>query len=646
MTPGSQPERPTIKDKPFLSHPDFAARLICVLVFFFWSFVLIRKYINFGYDDWDLAFFNHATANLLRGQTYNSIFDVQFFGNHSNLIAFFILPIYVIAPHPLTLVFLKVLSLIAGGYIFYKVILDKLGGKVSLCLLLLYLFYPANIFGILYDFDYESLSPVFLFAMYYFFKKDKFPPFFITALFTMTIKENMPLIVLAFGILSFLTKKDKIKWGGLTVAVAIGAFYYLTSVFIPSFRQDQAHGYVGFYAQFGNSPLQIILNILLKPWTIFPVIFQPMNLRLMFEWFSPVLFLNLPAPGPLFLASPLMLQHLLTRSMTTHTIYYQYGFSLAPFIFIGLSQTLVFINKHVRFMTKIVIMCLIVLMYASALNAHWPALGQRAAFNPNPLKAYQWQFIGEIPRDAPAIATLSFLAELSNRSKIYAFHKIYLEDYQRSPDPFKIPSFVEYAFIDFNSPWLLGQYTFNPEVTSERLRHFYEDHWGLVGSVQETVLFKKKALVKLVEKISLPNGKKDNETQIAIDSKFSLNLFQAAPINVKVDSVWPLKFVWQSLDQVKDTYDVVICFLKDGQSVHCTRREIGYKIYPTFTWNKDEIIIEHYNLLVPRLEKGDYVLEVSFVNKTQNREVLIGAESPEHKKIILSLSLAKFKLDY
>jgi uncharacterized membrane protein len=641
----SNPGDSRVSQQPSVSSfSNFPAKLICIFVFFLWAFVLVRKYINFGYDDWDLAFFNHATANLLRGDFYNSIFDVKFFGNHSNLIAYLILPIYALAPYPLTLVFLKVLSLIGGGYIFYKITLDKLGEKVSLCLLLLYLFYPLNIFGILYDFDYESLSPIFIFAMYYFFKKDKFIPFFITALLMITIKENMPLIVLAFGIQSFFIKKEKIKWGALTVAVAMGAFYVLTSVFIPFFREDQTHGYVIFYSQFGNSPVQIISNILLHPQMIIPFIFEPMNLRLMFHWFSPVLFLNLPGLGSMFLALPLMLQHLLTRSQTTHSIYFQYGISLAPFIFLGLNQTLTLIFRHMRSMTKIIILCLIILMYIFTMKEHWPAFLQRAAIHPNSLSPYQWQLIKKIPKNEPTIATLSFLSELSNRSQIYAFHKVYFDGYQQGPKPFKTPLFVNYALIDFNNPWLLAEYDFNPKRTNKYIRRFYEDrNWGLVSGVQETVLLKRDEPFKLIEKTSLRQT--NQNSQITIDSKFSLNSFEILQKGTQEGSIWPLKFTWQSLGKIKDTYDVIICFLKDGQPMHCQRREIGYKIYPTFTWNKDETIVERYNLLVPKLEKGSYILGAYFVNKTQNPEALIKVEFAEQKKSNLFLGLTQFKLD-
>lgn len=636
---------PQEERKSFFSS-DFPAKLICLFVFLFWSFILIRKYINFGYDDWDLAFFNQSTWGLLKGRPDSSIFGIHFFGNHSNLISFLILPIYALAPHALTLVFLKVTSLIAGGYLFYKIILDKLGERLGLYLLFLYLFYPPNVFGILYDFDYESLSPVFLFAMYYFYQKDRYLPFLITALLTMTIKENMPLIVLAIGLLSFFTKRDKIRWAVVPSVLAIAAFYYLTSVFIPQFRQTETHGYMAYYAQFGSTPMEIILNILLKPWTIVHILLEPQNLRLMFDWFSPVLFLNLPAVVPMFMASPIMLQHLLTQSETTHSIYFQYGISLAPFFLLGLSQTLAFLLKRrILLITKILLITLLALMYVSSYKKHWPALRQRASVHSNELKDYQWQLIRKIPSEEPVTSTFSFMSELSSRRHLYAFYKVYDPIYANPPNSFRTPDFVNTALIDFNNAWLLSQYFATPIEVNERIRRFYEEGgWGMVDSVGDTVLLKKGAPKKLVQKMPFIGSETSQSKEVAVDSKFSLISFQVLQNDVKVNSILPLDLVWRSLEEGKDTYEVVFCFLKDGKIIHSTHHEIGYKIYPTFVWKKNEKIIERYHLYVPELAEGAYILKIIFVNKSLEPASFVQVDSRDPDNI-LSINLLKFELN-
>ena len=138
------------------------AALLCLAAFLAWGFILVRKYIFFGYEDWDLAFFAQAMWNLRHGSQYVSLFDINFFGNHSNLIALICLPVYIIFMHPLTLIFLKLLSFICAGYVLFLIAQPKIGETLSLLVLLLYLIYPPNIFGLLYEFDFESLAPIFL----------------------------------------------------------------------------------------------------------------------------------------------------------------------------------------------------------------------------------------------------------------------------------------------------------------------------------------------------------------------------------------------------------------------------------------------------------------------------------------------------
>ncbi len=340
-----------------------------------------------------------------------------------------------------------------------------------------------------------------------------------------------------------------------------------------------------------------------------------------------------------------MLQHLLTQSETTHSIYFQYGISLAPFILLGLSQTLDFLFKRrIHVITRIILIVLLGVMYVSSYKKHWPALRQRAKLEDNAFKDYQWQLIKKIPADEPVTATFSFMSELSNRRYLYAFYKVYDPIYANPPNSFRTPDLVSTALIDFNNAWLLAQYSYTPLDVSQRIRHFYEEgSWGLVDAIGDTVLLSKGERQKLIQKTPFIKTENGKHKEVAIESKISLISFQVRQNNVKVNSILPMEFVWRSLDQVKDTYEVAFCFLKDGKIIHSTRHEIGYKIYPTFSWDKDEKIIERYHLYVPPLPEGSYILKAIFVNKSADPQGFVPVD-PENKDNILSINLLKFEL--
>ena len=97
------------------------AFIICLSAFLFWFELLSVKFLYFGYYDWDLAIFSHIMWNLSHGSMYSSLLGVNFLGNHVNIFAFLIAPIYAVFSSPLTLICLKLLSYTGGALIFYHI---------------------------------------------------------------------------------------------------------------------------------------------------------------------------------------------------------------------------------------------------------------------------------------------------------------------------------------------------------------------------------------------------------------------------------------------------------------------------------------------------------------------------------------------
>ena len=124
-------------------------------------------------------------------------------------------------------------------------------------------------------------------------------------------------------------------WGILPIVLGFVSFYFLTSVIIPHFRGGGSHGYIGYYAQFGKTPMQVIFSILTHPWKLFAYFHDALIKRWLFELLAPLAFLPILSRHILFLISPIFIQHLLSCAFQEQTIHYQYALSLAPFIFIA-----------------------------------------------------------------------------------------------------------------------------------------------------------------------------------------------------------------------------------------------------------------------------------------------------------------------
>jgi len=608
-----------IKSRITLDRFDWFALGLCFVVFSLWGILLTKKYLNFGYYDWDLAFFNQATWNLLHGEQYVSLFDLNFFSNHSNLIAYLCLPLYALAPHPLTLVFLKVFSVVAGGYILYFIGKKKIGPVEAMLFMGFYFLYVPNLFGLIYEFDFESLSPIFLFLLYALFQNKNLVAFLMTAFITIFIKENMPMIIVAFGIFALFAKnRNKLTWGIIPIALGLSSFYLLTSVIIPHFRGGNVHGYIGFYTQLGESPLEVVWTIVLHPWKVLPYFKDPSNIRFLFELFSPLLFLPILSPHTLFLISPIFLQHLLSSGHQHHTIYYQYVLSIAPFLFLAALSTFFTLKRFLRPLFQIIILVLIVVLSCLSFKKYLPSLLPRLNLASDHLNPSRWAMVRTIPPTSSVIASFDFLAELSNRKDLYAFYKVYSFDHR---EMFKIPSTVQYAIVDFKDRWLEAIYSKEPSQTTTYLQKFFLDNtWGVLQASENIILFKKGENKKFLE-IDTFNSSIRYNIFYNVNESFGLKFLTGITEVTENQKVLPLNFEWFVYQDIEENYAAQILVLQEGKSIAIRNHYIGYKIYPSFMWKKGDLVRERYWLNVSNLPKGNYALELRIVNLHKNEKI-------------------------
>ena len=455
---------------------NFFPIVLCLSFFGFWLVLLFYKYSHFNYYDWDLAFFAQAMWNLCHGSSYVSIFDLCFFANHANVIAFFLVPLYKIFPHPMTLVVLKLLSWTAGGYVLYLIAKEHLGAAAGTIFLLLFFFYPANIFGMIYEFDFEALAVVFLVLMYYGFVKERWALFLISSCIVILTKENLPLIVFAFGIYGFFVKKDKLKWGLVPAFLGAASFLFLTQVFVPWMGGNPIgqHPYIGHYKEFGSSLPQVATGIMTHPIKVWQTMDTPLNARWFFSTMGQFGLLPFLSPQILGLILPIALQHLFSSAWQQHSIYYGYALTLAPFIFLAAIQGMVFIKRRFHRISYRVIFCILIMTAGLSLGYHLDGIRRRYLPRPEIPSDQVNGMIQKIPENAGVIASFHFLANLSQREDLYAFYKVYRQAYA----PFKIPSRVKYALIDLDDPWLLDSSDSELRLKRKDINAFFKhQHW-------------------------------------------------------------------------------------------------------------------------------------------------------------------------
>ncbi len=461
--------------------------IICTITFVVWCFLLFYKYTHLGYHDWDLAFFTQACWQLIHGSQFVSVVGINYFGDHSYFITLLTLPFFALAPHPLTLVLLKLIAFVVAAYLLYRIAARALGQSSALVVMILYIIFPANVFSLLYEFNPESLAPPFLFWMFIAFERKQWKSFFWAAIFLMLIKENMALIVCAYGIYGLVRRHCTPRVGYFSLLVGMLVFCVLVFYVIPYFRELKYHAFIVRYAYLFQEP-QLALKVIFDGSFIHDL-FGPLLVPALFSW------------QILFLSLPILLQHLLSNSAQEHSIYYHYGMTLAPFIFLALIRTLKICQQKFSPMIFRSLMALLVLPSSMFIASFSEPFAYRLNFHQDHLQEVRWSFIESIPKEEGVVSTFAFLAPLSLRSSLYSFHKIYDEAYQNLPEitrselntgkSFTLPDHVRYALIDFKDPWLIESTAYWPKA-SQRIKDFLNNgQWKEIKSYGSIVLFKR-----------------------------------------------------------------------------------------------------------------------------------------------------------
>ena len=118
------------------------------------------------------------------------------------------------------------------------------------------------------------------------------------------------------------------------------------------------------------------------------------------------------------------------------------------------------------------------------------------------MDAVRWSFVEAVPPQEGVVATFDYLAPLSLRRYLYAFHKVYNESYQNPEEirsnelntgnSFVLPDQVHYALIDFKDPWLRQSLKFWTQETSQRIQMFLKTgNWKVIKSYGSIELLKR-----------------------------------------------------------------------------------------------------------------------------------------------------------
>lgn len=303
------------------------------------ALVTVSRYLNFRAPCFDMGIFSQMFESMRRTgapvTTCERNFALSHFQVHTSPIFYVLLPLYALAPSPITLQVGQALVTASGLIPLYLLCRrHRLESTTTLLLAVAYALYPALSGSCFYDLHENCfLAPCLLWVVYGMTAKKTWV-LALSAVATLAIKEDAGIYLAFLGLYFWLGEKRR-KTGLLLFFAAVAAFgaatWYLSKFGdgILSSRFDNL------LYEPGGSMLQIIKTVLVHPAYALRECFTVEKLQyllLMLLPFGGLLVCKTP-PARYLLLGPMLLLNVMPDYEYLHTIHFQYNFGTTVLLF-------------------------------------------------------------------------------------------------------------------------------------------------------------------------------------------------------------------------------------------------------------------------------------------------------------------------
>jgi uncharacterized membrane protein len=273
---------------------------------------------------------------------------------HNDIILALLAPFYVFHSGPETLIVLQAVIMALGAIPLFLTVKHLFRWHVlwrwlGLAICVAYLLYPASNYTVIFEFHGVALATTFLLAMFYFWLTSRYRWSFVFAVLAILTKEQVSATIAFFGGYIALSgwihlwrtdrrhwKQYRPHWLSWTLLV-LGVSWFLLSmkVIIPFFRGGSDHFALSYYADLGDSPLEVIGGLFTNPQVVLSYLTSQSALEYYYQMLFPLAYLPLLAPLVAAIAAPEYGIVLLSNSENLRNIIYHYSAVITPFLFLA-----------------------------------------------------------------------------------------------------------------------------------------------------------------------------------------------------------------------------------------------------------------------------------------------------------------------
>ncbi|HEX4629448.1 MAG TPA: DUF2079 domain-containing protein [Chthoniobacterales bacterium] len=490
------------------------------LAFAFLFFVIsssasCARWANFEYRTFDLAYYIQALWQLVHGRFELSLAGVPLLGNHVEPIVFLMAPLFLLFPHPMMFVLVQNAALAAMapvGFVTARRI--GLSPTPALLLALGLLVTPATGYIALHEFHPEAFTAPCLLLMIYARIRGFLWIHWVAALGLLACKENMALLLAAYGAVHLVVERKRRfselrAWYVGPLVVSILWFLLCTKVITPALNSG-AIDYLALYNRLGSTAGDILVKSVTEPHRIVSALSASLAQgNLVWGLLFPFLGLPLLKPRWLLIATPILLQHLLSWRTSEWQIYFHYGAPLVPLFWIALTESVTGLDRSRPIMGWlrtaipyfIVAACITGQIYLGPAEAVLSSFTQWSSGKDE--RERKGAFVDQISPTASVVAPLAYLSHLAMREKLYSLHYILKGLKTLSRDTYDPPPPTDFVLIDYDdsATFDAGAGYYHPAMktvdgrvvpSSDRLLHdFLRRSSWTVNSSNELTLFRK-----------------------------------------------------------------------------------------------------------------------------------------------------------
>jgi uncharacterized membrane protein len=451
--------------------PGFAAAVFAGLVFFgVCTWASYARWANFEYRSFDLAFYVQGLWQLIHGHLDVSLLGTSLLGNHVEPVIFLLAPLFFLVRHPMILVAAQNAGLAVMAPLAFC-IGRRLGltAKASCFLAIALLLTPATGYIAIHEFHPETIAAPCLLVIIWARLRGSLRLHWLGIVALLACKENMALLVAAYcAVHLFLERKRAGKeirsWYLWPAVLAIGWLAFCAGVITPALNAG-AIDYLALYDRLGTSPGDILAKAFFEPHRIIGALAESLRHgNLLWGLLFPFLGLSLLRPRWLLIATPILLQHLLSWRSSEWQMYFHYAAPLLPLFWIALAEgvaTTPGISNAPA--VKFALPLLVVAACVAAQFFFGPAVAMVTSVTQWPAKsaerARKTAFLEQIAARASVVAPLPYLSHLAMREKVYSLHFILKGLKTLSRSRYEPPPPPDFVLVDYEDTA-----TFDPDA--------------------------------------------------------------------------------------------------------------------------------------------------------------------------------------